>query len=473
VKARSRALPDFPPLSLLFPQGKRVAAAAEPAWARDLRLDDLIGVFAAEPRYAAFIRQTLTALTADPEVIAWRQAVLDDFLENAALVQTVEQLLPRLAELRQGRALLGQRQRPPLLETADRLAELDLFISTAQLLHEALQKATLRAAALRTLRDQLARLIADPNFVALRDELPMLQRPLQKLASLTIGVNLDAQLQPSAAVLLSINEQPFGEPRSFLSKLIGQRADPNDESPIAPLHTLPEERHYRLLSPLFQDLERIVSSVVQPVARSLSKYVRISAAPLTNLEQELAFYLSAVRLVQLLRERGIPLTQPQVMASEARLTRIEGLISSALGLAAAAGCACAERCAARRSRSDSHSDRSEQRRQDDVLASDRLGACLVSGRLADCGAQRTAESCRRHFHAFSNARDAATRSLGGRSGAPAPYLPARDGAQLGLDERIALKHSRQRSDVPCARCAMWLARHRRARHLRYTSLGLA
>jgi DNA mismatch repair ATPase MutS len=327
VKARSRALPDFPPLSLLFPQGKRVAAAAEPAWARDLRLDDLIGVFAAEPRYAAFIRQTLTALTADPEVIAWRQAVLDDFLENAALVQTVEQLLPRLAELRQGRALLGQRQRPPLLETADRLAELDLFISTAQLLHEALQKATLRAAALRTLRDQLARLIADPNFVALRDELPMLQRPLQKLASLTIGVNLDAQLQPSAAVLLSINEQPFGEPRSFLSKLIGQRADPNDESPIAPLHTLPEERHYRLLSPLFQDLERIVSSVVQPVARSLSKYVRISAAPLTNLEQELAFYLSAVRLVQLLRERGIPLTQPQVMASEARLTRIEGLIS--------------------------------------------------------------------------------------------------------------------------------------------------
>jgi len=327
VKARSRTLPDFPPLSLLFPQGKRVAAASDPAWAHDLRLDDLISAFATEPRYAAFIRQTLTALTADPEVIAWRQAVLDDFLENAALVQTVEQLLPRLAELRQGRALLGQRQRPPLLETADRLAELDLFISTAQLLHNALQKATLRAAALRTLRDQLARLIADPNFIALRDELPMLQRPLQKLASLTIGVNLDAQLQPSAAVLLSINEQPFGEPRSFLSKLIGQRADSNDESPIAPLHTLPEERHYRLLSPLFQDLERIVSGIVQPVARSLSKYVRISAAPLTNLEQELAFYLSAVRLVQLLRERGIPLTQPQVMASEARLTRIEGLIS--------------------------------------------------------------------------------------------------------------------------------------------------
>jgi len=327
VKARLRTLPDFPPLSLLFPQGKRVSVTAEPAWARDLRLDDLIGAFAAGPRYAAFIRQTLTALTDDPEVIAWRQAVLDDFLENAALVQAVEQLLPRLAELRQGRALLGQRQLPPLLETVDRLAELDLFISTAQLLHEALQKAALRAVALRTLRDQLARLTADPSFVALREELPSLQRPLQKLASLTIGVNLDAQLQPSAAVLLSINEQPFGEPRSFLSKLIGQRADPNDESPIAPLHTLPEERHHRLLSPLFQDLERIVSSAVQPVAHSLSKYVRISAAPLANLEQELAFYLSAVRLVQLLRERGIPLTRPQIAASDARLTRVEGLIS--------------------------------------------------------------------------------------------------------------------------------------------------
>ncbi len=327
MKARLRTLPDFPPLSLLFPRGKRPSAAAESAWARDLRLDDLISAFATEPRYVNFIRQTLTALNADPEVIAWRQAVLSDLLENAALTQTVEQLLPRFADLRQGRALFGQRQRPPLLETADRLAELDLFIHTAQSLHAALQEAALRATALIELRDQLARLIADPNFAALREELPALQRPLQKLASLTIGVNLDAQLQPSAAVLLSINEQPFGEPRSFLSKLIGQRADSNDESPIAPLHSLPEERQYRLLSPLFQDLERIVSSVVQPVARSLGKYVRISAAPLAALEQELAFYLSAVRLVRLLRERGSPLTQPQVAPIEARLTHIEGLVN--------------------------------------------------------------------------------------------------------------------------------------------------
>ncbi len=327
MRSRSRALPDFPPLSLLYPHGKRAVPATDPTWARDLRLDDLISAFAAEPRYVGFIRQTLTALSTDAEVIAWRQAVLGDLLSNAPLAETIESLLPRFADLRQGRALLGQRQRPPLLETADRLAELDLFINTAQALHRALSAASLRAAALITLRDQLARLINDPNFIALRDELPALQRPLQKLASLTIGVNLDAQLQPISAVLLSINEQPFGEPRSFLNKLIGQRSDANDESPIAPLHNLPEERQFRLLSPLFQDLERIVSSVVQPVARSLGKYVRISSAPLASLEQELAFYLSALRLVQMLRERGVALAQPHVAPLEARLTRIEGLVN--------------------------------------------------------------------------------------------------------------------------------------------------
>lgn len=327
MRSRSRALPDFPPLSLLYPPSKRAAPTTDPTWARDLRLDDLISAFAAEPRYAGFIRQTLTALTTDAEVIAWRQAVLSDLLSNTPLAGTIEGLLPRFADLRQGRALLGQRQRPPLLETADRLAELDLFINTAQRLHSALQSATLRAAALLTLRDQLARLINDPNFAALRDELPALQRPLQKLASLTIGVNLDAQLQPISAVLLGINEQPFGEPRSFLNKLIGQRSDPNDESPIAPLHSLPEERQYRLLSPLFQDLERIVSSIVQPVARSLGKYVRISSAPLASLEHELAFYLSALRLVQMLRGRGVALAQPQVAPLEARLTQIEGLVN--------------------------------------------------------------------------------------------------------------------------------------------------
>ncbi len=322
--------------SLMQPADKPLSRPGAAHWENDLGLGELVQALSVDPRYTQFIRQALLGLSTDPDVIAWRQAVLADLLRNPGLVEQVQALLPQLANLRRGRAMLGNKRRSLLLETSDRLAELDMYVSAVQELSSALDSSTLQSPALTALRSSLQALMQDESFGALRQELPELRAPLQHIASLTIGVNLDSELRPISALLLAINDRPFAETASFLDRLLGARTNPDDETGIAPLHRVPEERELRPLSPLFQDLDKLVAQTAQPVARSLGRYVHISGAPLAALEYELAFYVAAVGLINRLSQMGVLFCQPEIAPLDERVTEIHGLVNLNLALRLAA-----------------------------------------------------------------------------------------------------------------------------------------
>jgi DNA mismatch repair protein MutS len=332
VTPRPRAELNIPAISLMWPETIPAAVATSVGWENDLGLDDLIQALAFDKNHQPFIRKTLTALNSDAEVIAWRQSVIADFIRNPNLGEKAAVILPRLAHLRQGTSLLGTRQRNLLLETADRIAELDSYVNIVQDLHDALADSKLDSTALVTLRDHLKVLLADEQFQALRHDLPELRAPLENIRSLTVGINLDVELRPSSATLLAINDHTVGAGFTLLERLIGISDDVDSESGIAPLHHLPRDADQRLLTPLFQDLDRILTQVAQPVARSLNRYVKVGSATLANLENELAFYVGAVRLMQRVSAKGIPFCAPEIAPMQERSIRIDDLTNISLAL---------------------------------------------------------------------------------------------------------------------------------------------
>jgi DNA mismatch repair protein MutS len=330
--SRTRSLLNVPVTSLLWPPGISKSNPPASQWEHDLGLNDLVQALSTDRRYVTFVRQTLAALNTDPDVIAWRQSVLIDLMKSPQLVERLQVLLPSLADLRQGHVQLGSHKRSLLLETADRLAELDVYISAVQTLTEALENASLDSDALRSLRGNLQALLNDPSFGSLREEMPALRAPLQHVASLTVGINLDSQLRPLSTVLLAINEHKMTEPSSLLSRLIGLSADPDDESGIAPLHSVPDDPAMRPLSVLFQDLDQLLTRTAQPVARALGRYVKINSGPLVGLENEFAFYVAAVALIKRLQQQGITFCRPEIAPAEERITQIDGLMNINLAL---------------------------------------------------------------------------------------------------------------------------------------------
>lgn len=332
TRSRPRAALEIPPVSLMSPPGTPAAAAPAAGWEDDIGLGELAAALALNKRYLPFARQTLAALSSNAAVIAWRQAVLADFTAHPALVARLEITLPRLAELHEGRALLGGRQRNLLLQTADRLTELDLYTTIVQEMADALHGAALASPALLALRQQLAALLADEQFQALRRDLPDLRAPLENIRSITIGINLDAQLIPSSAALLAVNDTRISEPATLLDRLIGGRTSDTDESGLAPLHIFPPNPNERPLSPLFQDVDRLLTQVAQPIARALTRYVKMGSGWLANLEYELAFFCAAARLRERFVALGVPVCQPDIAPPEARETVISGLANTLLAL---------------------------------------------------------------------------------------------------------------------------------------------
>lgn len=316
--------------SLLWPAGDERSGGGE-GWASDLTLEPLVRALSLGSRYATAVRGVLIGLCRDPATIAYRQDLLDDLLALPVLATSLEGLLPGLG----GVAAAGTSRwadEAGIFQVAGRLAELEAYVGSVRSLLAALEavRAELRAPGWLALLDDLAASAESAEFRALESELPALRERLERASSVTLGVNLDAQLRPESATLLSINVERFGGQRSLLGRLLGAERD--RQSGLSPLRQAGDRQAFGPDRQLFLDLSHLLEEVTAPVAAALTRYARIRGSSLGALEGELAFYLGAARLVRELRAAGYALNRPTIAPPEARLVHINGLYNLELAL---------------------------------------------------------------------------------------------------------------------------------------------
>jgi hypothetical protein len=341
-------------------------------------------------RHGRFVSNVLAELNIDQATITYRQDVLADLLARPALAAAIGEVLPQVGELvGMGRGR-SWGERVPLLEVAGRLAELDAYVSCVERLGDAFDRpptnderrttndgrweprtknrepeadegrvtsaehdprhatrdtqpvstfsildaqcSPLGSEGLRALRDRVALARAEPDYRALAAELPALRAQIDRAGSVTLGINLNAQLRPESATVVSINAGRFAGKGTLLEKLLGERLAADAVRGITALYTADDGRPHTPEHELFRDLNRLLERVVQPVAAAVERYARLSSAWLVGLAPELAFYLGGVRLASDLRAAGLPVCRPSLAPIEERAYAIEGLYSLELTL---------------------------------------------------------------------------------------------------------------------------------------------
>lgn len=313
------------PFSLLWPADvARCYTELDAQCVRDLELDQTLVALTRSSIERGKVRDILTRICTDPAVIAYRQDVIEDLWDHPAFREGLEALLPSIGALESYRSSFD-RKRSTFQDVTWRLGELDHFVSCVSGLNglfEAVGEGV-RAAGWRTLRDLIAQTADDPVYRNLTRELPGMLDTLRTKASVTIGVNLDSQLRPVAATLLSVNARRFTS-SSFLDRLLGRERDAFKG--IGPLHSVPEldpgpgipglaggrQDVNPLMVPLFSDLARVLDSVCRPIARSLRRYVTVQSSFLATLSGDVAFYMAAIRLMERLRNYGLPVCRPGI-----------------------------------------------------------------------------------------------------------------------------------------------------------------
>jgi len=336
-------------LSLLWPDGAPPAPDlyqhCDAAAIEDLDLEELVGAIASKTEHRQSIRTILTTLVDDPAVIQYRSQILNDLLNVPNLTACFENLLPQLGEIAH---LSGpQRQaQTPLQQVLWRLGELEMYVTCVSTLRDELGAAReqLHSSGLRSLLAWAEETCVSASFRSLCDELPSLRKKVAGIRSLTVGINLDAQMRPIGAVLLEIRNEEFVE-RSLLDKLLKHQ---NEQQGIAALHTMPPpprglpgksafagmsgDGSQPLMHPLFRDVNTVMMHAARPVADALQRYLQTNARALISLEQELVFYLGAVRLVERLRRLGLTMCRPDILPVEERSCVLKGSYNIALAL---------------------------------------------------------------------------------------------------------------------------------------------
>ena len=328
--------------SLLYPNGSGGPAnqpnlflELSPATAHDLGLDEIIAAFTPERAYQKEIQSLFYHLPRDPEMIAYRQAVLDDLLVSPELAERFTSLLPVINSLfeylRRSKAEMSW-----LHEVVRRAEELQNIIDCFEGMGQVLDAVAglIHSAGLRKLQEEIAKARNAPIYQSLVRELPVMLSKLRGTASITIGVNLDSSLRPVQATLLSVNDKPFTD-QSLLNRLFGVRTE---REGIAPLHSAPRQVADLggpvdpLMVPLFADLAKVLEKTAIPIADQLKQYAAIHGNLFTDLRQALIFYLGAIRFIRRFGKLGLPMCRPQIAAAEERICDVKDSYNAHLAL---------------------------------------------------------------------------------------------------------------------------------------------
>ncbi|MDQ7026664.1 MAG: hypothetical protein Q9P01_15580 [Anaerolineae bacterium] len=340
---------DAPVFSLLWLDGYPHSPSQHDTFvATDLNLTRLIRSLSLSPHYEAYVSGILLLLTTDIDTIRYRQAVIADLLQNPELVKDLTVLLEEIIALES--YLSAPQWKDNLLrQVAWRLSELEHYLDTVLALDDILSRTgdKLQSRAFQQLRQSIRATVESETFQHLQHELPELLPRIRAIRSITVAINLDAELRPISAALLEAKTDNYINV-SMISRLFGMLLpDDNKEEENEMLGKVHSARRIKGVSSeqvelrnrnspfmpqLFKDLSDLLDETSRPIAKALQKYTQINSQPLIALKSDIAFYLGAVKLIQRLHDAGLPMSQPKPLAMNRRENHLDGLYNINLAL---------------------------------------------------------------------------------------------------------------------------------------------
>ncbi len=267
-----------------------------------------------------YIVARISDMVTDGETIAYRQAVLKDFLKYPELeVLAGNDLLPLIIQL-------GRMEKTNLAhddnvrKTVWRMELLKIYVQCVTVLDRIFCSPgrTFESEGLLKLRELITSIMNDENYHELVDLLPTLSDNIKGIQSVTLGVNLDNELHPVESVLLSVSEKPIKK-RGMLSKLFGTKTNEDKYYGIGTWYSILRDNSAGSLDDaIMRDLASVMKDTFRNLADSLNKYERIESAFLFELMPEISFYIGGTHLVNRLKGAGLPVCFPKALPMEDR-----------------------------------------------------------------------------------------------------------------------------------------------------------
>lgn len=265
-------------------------AALWAAQFRTFRVDELLRMDSVE--LAGYV-------TCDPEEIRARQAIYSDCMQNSALLPIFTRILSAIDDI----LALRQKDRDSFPDTERSLyavRSLQLYISLIEEISAASGKLveSLSSLRLREFLSSFSEIAASDEFRVLREEIAVVSTKAESIRSVTLAVNLNAQLQPSEIGLLSINDSYYTADNVY-TRLFGKSGV---EGRVTPLLS-PDGSEASLEKALYSSLNRSVNKLMRKLHSDLLGRCSALVTPLLECRNSLSFILRTMHFVKYCRGR--------------------------------------------------------------------------------------------------------------------------------------------------------------------------
>lgn len=275
--------------------------------------------------------------TLSEEVIRYRQQTMRDLLDTPALTEALTAVRPILGDICELRLLDGDRSaRDTYLYS---ITEIELYVSCLTTLRDKLLplRQSIRSHAFAALSDRILSLTESAYYKELNAQLEALASRVHEIRSVTVGVNLDAQLRPTEAGVLSVNAESFKSGR-VLDKILRFSFRNDAFTTIAPLAPCAkgqsENKQEAMLGAFYDALTDIYRSSVKGWRQIVDTYVAAETDFLLRLLPEIEFVLRASELMHTLAEHdGCAVTFPEIAPRAERAFVAYGLYNPRVALA--------------------------------------------------------------------------------------------------------------------------------------------
>ena len=277
--------------------------------------------------------------TTSPDVIKYRQDVFADMEECPEIGETLTKVVPvlydieELRRLASGTAASGGDTESYLFS----LTEIELYTSCMSILHKGLSSCRdkVKSAAFRALCDRITELTESDYYRDLNEKLNALTQRVRDIKSVTIGVNLDAQLRPSYAGVLSINSRPF-KSGEVIEKILRLNFKNDENTCIAQLTPFikgqSENQQYATTHAFYTAIGDVFKSSVHSWRKLVSGYVLENTDFLLGILPEVEFVVKASRIISALRARRIALCRPDVRPMDEQALSFKSLANPVVAL---------------------------------------------------------------------------------------------------------------------------------------------
>lgn len=339
--------------SLMYPQSHAftVQTLTDEA-VNDLSIDFLVSNLSEQRNERELLKNLMTKITDDPDVIRYRCDVFEDFLRFPKLREAMEELVARLADLKDLERFQKDQEGSVLWTLVNRLREIDEYVSCITMIKKTLSDLDIQSEGMCILRQIVEEIDRESGFPQLKADIDETMEKARKLKSITIGVNLDEMLRPTTAGVVSLNDAHFTQPGIMRSFAAFKEKDDlhrgSDVSKYKSYHPANDKgglavgfvkvssilqnggnnnsvKNFNRLTgadaiseAIRQPVSEILKRTVNDIKNMLRKYINISGYMLINLMPEIMFYVRWAELMDKIIAKGMPVCKAEILPPDDR-----------------------------------------------------------------------------------------------------------------------------------------------------------